>query len=232
MKAAVVKETAPGERRVALVPDAIAKLRPGRDRRAGRARRGRRRLADRRRLRRRGRDHRQRRRAVPDRRRDPHRHQAVGRDGERAQEGPGDHRHAGPAHRPRAGRHAGRPGGDRDQPGRAAAHAVPGAADGRAQLPVERGRLQGRAGRRGHVRPVLPDADHRGGHRPARQGARARRRRGRPAGDRHRAAPRRGGERLRRQARLERRGGVARGHVRRADLGRIGGPARAVTPAS
>ena len=28
MKAAVVKETAPGERRVALVPDAIAKLRP------------------------------------------------------------------------------------------------------------------------------------------------------------------------------------------------------------
>ena len=29
MKAAVVKETAPGERRVALVPDAIARLRPG-----------------------------------------------------------------------------------------------------------------------------------------------------------------------------------------------------------
>ena len=28
MKAAVVKETAPGERRVALVPDAVAKLRP------------------------------------------------------------------------------------------------------------------------------------------------------------------------------------------------------------
>ena len=28
MKAAVIKETAPGERRVALVPDAIAKLRP------------------------------------------------------------------------------------------------------------------------------------------------------------------------------------------------------------
>src|ERR1700689_1001663 len=28
MKAAVVKETAPGERRVALVPDAIARLRP------------------------------------------------------------------------------------------------------------------------------------------------------------------------------------------------------------
>ena len=28
MKAAVVKETAPGERRVALVPDAMAKLRP------------------------------------------------------------------------------------------------------------------------------------------------------------------------------------------------------------
>ena len=28
MKAAVVKETAPGERRVALVPEAMAKLRP------------------------------------------------------------------------------------------------------------------------------------------------------------------------------------------------------------
>src|SRR5580693_4295502 len=28
MKAAVIKETAPGERRVALVPDAIARLRP------------------------------------------------------------------------------------------------------------------------------------------------------------------------------------------------------------
>jgi NAD(P) transhydrogenase subunit alpha len=28
MKAAVVKETAPGERRVALVPDAVARLRP------------------------------------------------------------------------------------------------------------------------------------------------------------------------------------------------------------
>ena len=38
--------------------------------------------------------------------------------------------------------------------------------------------VQGRPGRRGRVRQVLPDADHRGGHRPARQGARARRRRG------------------------------------------------------
>ena len=49
----------------------------------------------------------------------------------------------------------------------------------------------------GRVRPVLPDADHRGGHGPARQGARARHRRGRPAGDRHRATARRGRERLR-----------------------------------
>ena len=204
----------------------------GRDRRAGGERGGRRRLAVRRGLRRRGRVDRQRRRDLPDRRRDPDGHQALGRGGERAQDGPGGHRHARPAGRPRAGRHASRPGSDRDQPGRAAAHAVPYPADGRPQLPVERGRLQGGPGRRRRVRPVLPDADHRGGHRQARQGARARHRSGRLAGDRHRETARRGGQRLRRAARVEDGGRVARGHVRRADLGRIRGQARAATPGS
>ena len=52
-----------------------------------------------------------------------------------------------------------------------AAHAVPDPADGRAQLPGECGRLQGGCHRRGRVRPVLPAADHRGRHRPARPGA-------------------------------------------------------------
>ena len=41
------------------------------------------------------------------------------------------------------------------------------------------------------LRALLPDVHDRGRHRPARPGARARRRRGRPAGDRHRAPARR-----------------------------------------
>ena len=53
------------------------------------------------------------------------------------------------------------------------------------------------ADRRARVRPLLPDDDHRGRHDPARQGARPRRRRRRPAGDRHREAPRRRRHRLR-----------------------------------
>ena len=73
----------------------------------------------------------------------------------------------------------------RDLARRPAAHAVPRPGHGRADLAGQRGRLQGRAGRRGGVRPVLPAADHRGGHRAAREAARARHRRGGPAGDRH-----------------------------------------------
>ena len=45
---------------------------------------------------------------------------------------------------------------------------------------------------------LLPDADDRGGHDPAREGARARRRRRGAAGDRHRAAAGRADDRLRR----------------------------------
>ena len=49
------------------------------------------------------------------------------------------------------------------------------------------GRLQGGAARRRALHALLPDADDRGGHDPAGQGARARRRRRRPAGAGHRA---------------------------------------------
>ena len=94
-------------------------------------------------------------------------------------------------------------------------------------LAGQRGRLQGRADRRRRVRQVLPAADHRGGHGAARQAARARHRRGGPAGDRHRAAARRPGQRLRRAARVQGRGRVARRHVHRADLaGQRGGRGR------
>ena len=51
--------------------------------------------------------------------------------------------------------------------------------------------------------PLLPDADDRRGHRAAGEGARDRRRRRRPAGDRDRAPPRRRRHRLRRAPRRE-----------------------------
>ena len=60
------------------------------------------------------------------------------------------------------------------------------------------------------VRPVLPAADHRGRHGPAGEAARARHRRGRPAGDRDRPAAGRPGQRVRRAARDQGRGRVAR----------------------
>ena len=107
----------------------------------------------------------------------------------------------------------------RDLARRAAAHAVAGPGHGRADLAGQRGRLQGRARRRRGVRPVLPAADHRGGHGAAREAARARHRRGRAAGDRHRPAARRAGQRLRRAARVQGRGRVARRDVHRAHVG-------------
>ena len=60
-----------------------------------------------------------------------------------------------------------------------------------------------------------PDADDRGGHDPAGQGARARRRRRRAAGARHRQAPGRAHDRLRRAPRGRRAGRVARRAVAR-----------------
>ena len=105
----------------------------------------------------------------------------------RARQGLGADRLPRPAHqRPghqgdrRHRRHELRDGGD-------PAH-QPRAVDGRALQPGDRRGLQGRADRRGRAGPLLPDADDRRGHDPARPGARARRRRGRPAGDRDRPA--------------------------------------------
>src|ERR1700729_2170790 len=82
----------------------------------------------------------------------------------------------------------------------AAADADPDPGHGRAELAGQRGRVQGRPGRGGHVRPFLPHADHRGGHRAAGQGPHPGYRGGRAAGDRNRAAARRRGVRLRRPA--------------------------------
>ena len=115
-----------------------------------------------------------------------------------AARGPGPARPAPAAARPGAGPGAGRGQGDRGQPGRAAPHAEPGPVDGRADLAGQRRRLQGRGARRRPVRRLLPDADDRGRHGPAGVRAGARRRRGRPAGDRHRPPARRGRHRLRR----------------------------------
>ncbi len=83
-------------------------------------------------------------------------------------------------------------------------------------------------------RPVLSAADHRGRHVEAGHRARTRRRRRRPAGDRHRPPARRRRQRLRRAAGGASRGGVARRQVHRADVGRVaaagaGGYARALT---
>ena len=82
--------------------------------------------------------------------------------------------------------------------------------------PGHRGRLPRGADRRPGARALLPDAHHGGRHHPAGQGARARRRRGGPAGDRHRAPP---GRRALRVRRALGRGGadpVARRQVREA----------------
>ena len=82
MKVGVAKETAPGERRVALVPEALGKLHGGRARDPRRARRRRRRGHPRQRLHGRRRDGRLDRRAVRPVRRRPPRPEAVGRRGQ------------------------------------------------------------------------------------------------------------------------------------------------------
>ncbi len=127
-----------------------------------------------------------------------------------------------PLHRPRPGREPGRRRAHRGQPGHDPAHAAPRPVHGRAQLPGQHRRLQGGAAGGGGVRPVLPAADHRGGHGPAGQGPGPGHRRGRPAGHRHRPPARRRGQRLRRAARDPDRGRVAGRHVHRADVGRPG----------
>ena len=71
------------------------------------------------------------------------------------------------------------------------------------------------APRRRGAGALLPDADDRRRHDPAREGARAGRRRRRPAGARDRQAPRRAHDRLRRAPRGRRAGRVARRAVAR-----------------
>ena len=82
--------------------------------------------------------------------------------------------------------------------------------------------LQGRADRRRPPAALLADADDRGRHDPAREGARARRRRRRAAGDRDRAPARRSRVGLRRAPGRPRAGRVARRDVPRPRRGRRG----------
>ena len=63
--------------------------------------------------------------------------------------------------------------------------------DGHALVHGQHRRLQGRAARRGRAQQVLPDAHDRRRHGAAGQGVRDRRRRRRPSGHRHRQAARR-----------------------------------------
>ena len=89
------------------------------------------------------------------------------------------------------------------------------AGDGRAQFAGRHGRLQGGADRRAAGAALLPDADHGGRHHPSVEGADRRRRRRRPAGDRHGAPAGRPGRRLRRAAGNARTDRIARRQVPR-----------------
>ena len=109
---------------------------------------------------------------------------------------------------------------------------TPRADDGRAQLAGERRRLQGGPHRGQRLPALLPAADDRRRHGQARQRPDPRHRRRRAPGDRHGEAPRRRGQRLRRPARDARAGGVPRREVRQAQDDRSTRPAPAATPAS
>ena len=101
------------------------------------------------------------------------------------------------------------------------------AADGRAVVAGDRGRLQGGADRGRPDAPLLPDADDRRRDDPAREGARAGRGCRRAAGDRDDEAPRRCRLGVRRAPRRARAGRVARRdvprprHPGRGDRGRL-----------
>ena len=216
MKVGVAKENAPGERRVALVPEALGKLTAaGLDilvetgAGAGSA------LPDAAYAGRR-RDGRDDRGALPGRGRRAQGRQAVRRRGRDAAPGPGGRRVPRPAHRPAAGEVAGGRGRHGDQPRRDPADALARADDGRAQLAGQRRRLQGGPDRGERVSALLPAPDHGGRHREARQRPDPRDRRRRPAGHRDGQAPRRRRPCLRRPARDARAGGEPRREVREA----------------
>ena len=193
------REAAPGERRVALVPEALGKLtscrleilveagavpvprsptssssRPGQGRPHGRA--------------------------VCPVRRHPARPEADRIRGEDPAQGPGPRRPAAAAARSRADADARGRRRHRDQPGRHPSHAEPGPDDGRPELAGERRRLQGGPACGERLRPLLPAPHHGGGHGQAGQRADPRHRRGGPAGDRHGPAARCGGGGVRRPA--------------------------------
>src|SRR5690606_8591306 len=89
----------------------------------------------------------------------------------------------------------------------------PGPGDGRPVVAGERRRLPRSAAGGDPPGPVLPDADHRGGHREARTCAGPRGRCRRPAGAGHVQEARRPADRLRRAARGRRPVEVGRGEV-------------------
>ena len=163
----VVRETAPGERRVALAPDGVGRLRAAGldvvvERGAG-PRPG------------------TRTRPTPPRARLGSKEEVYAdADVVVRLHPPADRRPGAAAARPGAGRHCSQPltrpelatalargEGDGGQPGRAAPHAQPRAVDGRAHLAGQRRRLQGGAGGSGRLRRLLPDADDSGRHHPA-----------------------------------------------------------------
>ena len=206
MKIGVPKETAEGERRVALVPDVVKALTAkgievvvepgagegashGDDEYTRRRREGRRRRLG--------------------RRRRPQGDAADRRGGRAAEAGPGPDRLPRAADQPeprqvarRRGSHQLRHGGD------PADH--PRAVDGRALLAGQPRRLHVGADRGARVGEALPDDDHGGGDDPAGQGSCPGRRSRGPAGDRDGQAPRRRGHRLRRPLGRQGAGPVAR----------------------
>ena len=115
--------------------------------------------------------------------------------------------------------------GDGVQP-RPRAPDQPGPVDGRAVVAGDGVGLSLRAGRGGAAAEVLPHVHDRGGHHPARQGPRARRRGGRTPGHRHRPSARGPGAGLRRPGRRQRRGAVPRRQFRGARARVPGGRGR------
>ena len=206
----VVRESGAGERRVALVPKAVASLVNSGVGGGRRVRRRGGRAAARRPLYRGRRD--DRRRVVG--RRGGQGRAADGRGGGPAAQRADADRLPGPAQRRQPdrraedGRGAGvRAGGDPAD--------LPRAGDGRAVVAGQRRRLQGGAAGGVGVDPVLPDADHRRGHGEAGQRAGARRRCRRPAGAGHGQAARGPHHRLRRASRGRRPGPLGRRAVAR-----------------
>ena len=100
------------------------------------------------------------------------------------------------------------------------------AVDGRAVVAGDGRRLQGRAARGRASPPLLPDADDRGGHGAAGEGARDRCRRRRAPGDRDRAPARRRRHRLRRPPRRARADREPRRELARPRRHRRGGRGR------